>query len=142
MLHRKFPGARIISVSATPTRADGRLMSGDIIYTYPIYRAVQHGFVKHIKGLVLNPSSLRYVRREDGQEIEVDLEEVRRLGEQDADFRRSVVSSKETLDTIADASIAELRRLREATGEPRLKIIASRAEHGALQADHNSIPRA
>lgn len=131
VLRRKFPGARIISVSATPTRADGRLMSGDIIYTYPIYRAVQHGFVKHIKGLVLNPSSLRYVRREDGQEIEVDLEEVRRLGEQDADFRRSIVSSKETLDTIADASITELRRLREATGEPRLKIIAS-----ALNMEH------
>lgn len=106
-------------------------MSGDIIYTYPIYRAVQQGFVKHIKGLVLNPSSLRYVRREDGQEIEVDLEEVRRLGEQDADFRRSIVSSKETLDTIVDASITELRRLREVTGELRLKIIAS-----ALNMEH------
>ncbi len=131
VLRRKFPAARIISVSATPTRADGRLMSGEIIYTYPIYRAVQRGFVKHVKGLVLNPSSLRYVRREDGQEVEVDLEEVRRLGEQDADFRRSIVSAKETLDTIVDASITELRRLREVTGEPRLKIIAS-----ALNMEH------
>ena len=47
-------------------RADGRLMSGEIIYTYPIYRAVQHGFVKYVKGPVRNPASLRYVRREDG----------------------------------------------------------------------------
>lgn len=131
VLRQKFPAARIISVSATPTRADGRVMSGEIIYTYPIYRAVQHGFVKHIKGLVLNPASLRYVRREDGQEIEVDLDEVRRLGEVDADFRRSIVSSKETLATIADASITELRRLREATGEQRLKIIGS-----ALNMEH------
>lgn len=131
VLRRKFPAARIISASATPTRADGRLMSGEIIYTYPIYRAVQHGFVKHVKGLVLNPSSLRYVRREDGHEVEVDLEEVRRLGEQDADFRRSIVSSKQTLDTIVDASITELRRLREVTSEPRLKIIAS-----ALNMEH------
>lgn len=131
VLRKKFPAARIISVSATPTRADGRLMSGDIIYTYPIYRAVQHGFVKHVKGLVLNPSSLRYVRREDGQEIEVNLQEVRRLGEEDADFRRSIVSSQETLATIVDASITELRRLREATGEQRLKIIAS-----ALNMEH------
>lgn len=44
-----------MSVSATPTRADGRLMSGEIVCTYPIYRAIQHGFVKHVKGLVLNP---------------------------------------------------------------------------------------
>ncbi len=131
VLRKKFPAARIISVSATPTRADGRLMSGDIIYTYPIYRAVQRGFVKHIKGLVLNPSSLRYVRRDDGQEVEVDLDEVRRLGEVDSDFRRSIVSSKGTLATIADASITELRRLRDATGEQRLKIIAS-----ALNMEH------
>lgn len=130
-LRQKFPGARVINASATPTRADGRLMSGEIIYTYPIYRAVQLGFVKHIKGLVLNPSSLCYVRREDGQEIEVDLDEVRRLGEVDADFRRSIVSSRETLATIVDASITELRRVRVATAEQRLKIIAS-----ALNMEH------
>jgi superfamily II DNA or RNA helicase len=130
-LRQKFPAARIISMSATPTRADGRLMSGEIIYTYPIYRAVQNGFVKHVKGLVLNPASLRYVRRDDGKEVEVDLAEVRRLGEQDADFRRSIVSSEETLTTIVNAAITELRRLRETTGEPRLKIIAS-----ALNMEH------
>lgn len=132
VLRKKFPAARIISMSATPTRADGRLMAGEIIYTYPIYRAVQKGFVKHIKGLVLNPSSLCYVRREDSQEVEVDLEEVRRLGAEDAGFRRSIVSSQESLATIVDASIIELRRLREATGESRLKIIAS-----ALNMEHS-----
>lgn len=132
VLRTKFPAARIISMSATPTRADGRLMAGEIIYTYPIYRAVQKGFVKHVKGLVLNPSSLRYVRREDSQEVEVDLDEVRRLGAEDADFRRSIVSSRESLATIVDASITELRRLREATGESRLKIIAS-----ALNMEHS-----
>lgn len=42
-LRTKFPAARIVNVSATPTRADGRLMAGEIIYTYPIYRAVQRG---------------------------------------------------------------------------------------------------
>jgi hypothetical protein len=44
-------------------------MSGEIIYTYAIYKAVQNGFVKHVKGLLLNPESLRYVRREDWQEV-------------------------------------------------------------------------
>lgn len=53
------------------------------------------------------------------------LDEVRRLGEDDADFRRSIVTSTETLNTIADASIRELRRLREDTNDGRLKIIAS-----------------
>ena len=68
---------------------------------------------------------MRYVRREDGNEVEVSLAEVQRLGEQDADFRRSIVTSTETLNTIVDASIRELDRLRQSTGENRLKIIAS-----------------
>ena len=50
---------------------------------------------------------------------------MRRLGEEDADFRRSIVTSRETLNTIVDASIRELDRLRTATGDNRLKVIAS-----------------
>ncbi len=121
----KFPAARIINFSATPLRADGRLMAGCIIYSYPVVRAIREGYVKRLKAVVLNPRTLRYVRREDGQEIEVTLDEVRRLGEQDADFRRSIVTSTETLNTIVDASIRELDKRREATGDTRLKIIAS-----------------
>src|SRR6266849_3062151 len=100
-------------------------MAGRILYSYPIFRAIQEGYVKRLKAVQLNPRTLRYVRREDGEEIEVDLAEVRRLGETEADFRRSIVTSQETLNTIVDASIRELDRLRAATGEARLKIIAS-----------------
>lgn len=131
MLQGKFPAARVISLSATPLRADGKPMAGEIVYTYPIHRAMQAGYVKTVKGIVLNPATLRYVRNEDGVEVEVDLDTVRRLGEQDASFRRSIVSSKETLDTIVDASITQLEKLRDSTGEPRLKIIAS-----ALNMEH------
>lgn len=124
-LKAKFPAARIINFSATPLRADGQRMAGRVIYSYPIFRAIQEGYVKRLKALVLNPRTLKYVRREDGQEIEVSLDEVRRLGEEDADFRRSIVTSKETLTTIVDASIRELDRIRTETGNQRHKIIAS-----------------
>ncbi|BCZ98032.1 TPA: DEAD/DEAH box helicase [Legionella pneumophila] len=124
-LKTKFPNARIVNFSATPLRADGQLMAGRILYSFPIYRAIQEGYVKRLKAIVLNPKTLRYVRRADAQEIEVSLDEVRQLGEQDADFRRSIVTSSETLNTIVDASIRELDKLREGTGEKRLKIIAS-----------------
>lgn len=121
----KFPAARIINFSATPLRADGRKMAGRVLYSYPIFRAIQEGYVKRLKALVLNPRTLKYVRRENSQEIEVSLDEVRRLGEQEADFRRSIVTSNETLITIVDASIRELDRIRTETGDPRHKIIAS-----------------
>ena len=124
-LKNKFSTARIVNFSATPLRADGRPMAGRILYSYPVSRAIREGYVKRLKAVVLNPRTLRYVRREDGQEIEVALEEVRRLGEQDADFRRSIVTSTETLNTIVDASIRELDKQRKATTDQRLKIIAS-----------------
>lgn len=124
-LKEHFSAAKIVNFSATPQRADGQIMAGRVLYSFPIFRAIQSGYVKRLKALQLNPRTLRYVRREDGEEIEVGLAEVRRLGETDADFRRSIVTSTETLNTIADASIRELDRLRAETGEARLKIIAS-----------------
>ncbi len=124
-LKEKFPTARIVNFSATPLRADGQLMAGRILYSYPVFRAIQEAYVKRLKAVVLNPRTLRFVRREDGQELEVDLDEVRRLGEQDADFRRSIVTSTETLNTIVDASIRELDKRRKAAHDNRLKIIAS-----------------
>lgn len=124
-LKAKFSAARIINFSATPLRADGQKMAGRVLYSYPIFRAIQDGYVKRLKALVLNPQTLKYVRRENGQEIVVTLDEVRRLGEQDADFRRSIVTSTETLTTIVDASIRELDRIRTDTGDQRHKIIAS-----------------
>lgn len=124
-LKAQFPAARIVNFSATPMRSDGQLMEGRVIYTYPIFEAIREGYVKRLKAVQLNPRTLRYVRREDNAEIEVGLEEVRRLGEEEADFRRSIVTSTETLSTIVDASIRELERLRNETGDRRLKIIAS-----------------
>jgi superfamily II DNA or RNA helicase len=125
ILKTRFPDARIVNFSATPMRADGQIMAGRVLYSYPIFRAIQEGYVKRLKAVQLNPRTLRYVRRDNTQEIEVSLAEVRRLGETDADFRRSIVTSTETLNTTVDASIRELERLRAETGEARLKIIAS-----------------
>lgn len=124
-LKEKFPRSRIVNFSATPLRSDGQRMAGRILYSYPIVDAIRSGYVKRLKAVVLNPRTLRYVREVDGQEIEVSLEEVRRLGEEDADFRRSIVTSEETLNTIVDASIRELDRLRDEGGDRTLKIIAS-----------------
>jgi superfamily II DNA or RNA helicase len=124
-LRSAFPNAKVVNFSATPARADGQLMTGKIIYSFPVSEAISLGLVKSLKAVVLNPTTLKYIRNEDGQEIEVSLDEVIRLGEDDSDFRRSIVSSKESLETIVSCAITELRKLREATKESRLKIISS-----------------
>ena len=66
VLRKKFPSARIVNASATPTRADGRLMSARSSTPTRFTGPCNVASSKHVKGLVLNPSSLRYVRREDG----------------------------------------------------------------------------
>ncbi|MER1449551.1 DEAD/DEAH box helicase [Enterobacter hormaechei] len=106
-------------------------MAGEIVYTYPIFKAIKNGYVKRLKAVQLNPKTLKFVRDDSGLEVEITLEEVKRLGEEDPKFRRGIVTSKETLTTIIDASIHELTRLREETSESRIKIIAS-----ALNYDH------
>lgn len=128
---RRFPNARIVNFSATPTRADGRQMEGEIVYSFPVLRAIEAGYVKRLRAKMLRPTELTYVDRSDGQERIIGPDEVRELGETDAEFRRGIVMSDETLASIVDQSINELRRLREDTGEQRLKIIAS-----ALNLDH------
>lgn len=130
-LKQHFPKAFIVNYSATPLRADGQLMAGEIIYTYPIFKVIKNGYVKRLKAVQLNPKTLKFVRDDSGIEVEITLDEVKRLGEEDSKFRRGIVTSKETLTTIIDASIHELNRLREETSESRLKIIAS-----ALNYDH------
>ena len=110
---QRFPGARIINFSATPSRADGQLMQGEIIYSFPVLAAIETGYVKRLRAKMLRPTELRYVDRSDGQERIIGPDDVRALGEADSEFRRGIVMSEETLGSIVDQSIAELRRLRQ-----------------------------
>ena len=127
----RFPNARVINFSATPARADGQLMEGEVIYSFPVVRAIQAGYVKSLTAKMLRPSELTYVDSNSGDERTIGLEEVIELGQESAEFRRGIVMSEESLSSIVDCTIGELRRLREETGEQRLKIIAS-----ALNMDH------
>jgi superfamily II DNA or RNA helicase len=125
LLRQRFKSAKFVGFSATPTRADGQLMRGRIIYSFPIRRAIECGYVKRLKATMISPEKLVYVRRDHDVEIELTRDEVVEFGEQDSDFRRSVVQSDESLATIVDASIQELLRIRKETQENRHKIIAS-----------------
>ncbi len=128
-LRQRFPAAKVVSFSATPLRADGQRMRGRIVYQYAVADAINDGYVKRIKAIVLNPATLKYVRHKDGHEVEVGIDEIRRLGEDDPKFRRGIVMSDESLATIVSAAIGELERIRAATGDKRHKIIASALEY-------------
>jgi superfamily II DNA or RNA helicase len=124
-LRGKFPGAKIINLSATPRRGDGQQMIGRIIYAYPIREAMERGYIRQLRAVRVNPRGLRYVEVQGGQEVEIPIEDVRRLGENDAKFRRNILMSEASLASIVDASIQRLRQMRARTNDNRHKIIAS-----------------
>jgi superfamily II DNA or RNA helicase len=124
-LREKFPGARIVGLSATPMRADGQQMIGKVIYSYPIREAMDNGYIRQLRAVRINPRNLRYVERQGEREVEISIEEIRALGETDAKFRRTIVMSPASLASIVDASIQRLNGIRQRTGDNRHKIIAS-----------------
>lgn len=71
-----FRNARINDVSATPLRADGRLMSSPISDSCAVRKAFSDGYVRDLKALVLKAATVCYARRESGREVEVDLDVV------------------------------------------------------------------
>lgn len=124
-----FPHAKVINYSATPMRSDGLLMSGEIIYSFSILEAIQEGYIKKLRAKIINPSTLSYLDKDKNEITLNNLEEIIRLGEEEATFRRGILMSSKTLDTLVQLSITELNKLRDKTGDKRLKIIASALNH-------------
>lgn len=118
---RKFPDAKIISLTATPFRADDQPVEGDVIYRYPIAEAMRKGFIKNIQSSNVAPSELLFSYH--GEEKLHTLEEVMQLKENDW-FSRGVALSERCNISIVDASIEWLRHLRE-TGHRKHQIVAS-----------------
>ncbi|WP_239393608.1 DEAD/DEAH box helicase [Frankia sp. CiP3] len=121
-----FPDAKIISVTATPFRADDQPVEGDMIYAYPIAQAMREGYIKHIQASNVAPSELVFSYR--GDERTHTLEEVLQLRE-NSWFSRGVALAEACNISIVDASIEWLKHLRQ-TGH-RHQIIAA-----ACSVDH------
>lgn len=110
---RRFPDARVVSLTATPFRADQLPLQGELIYRYPFARAMVNGFIKQIHGRDVAPSELFFTYK--GETTRHTLDEVLALREEQW-FRRGVALSPECNRHIAEASIQRCNALRSATG--------------------------
>jgi DNA repair protein RadD len=110
---RRFPEAKVVSLTATPFRSDEQPLKGEVIYRYPFARAMMHGFIKQIHSRSVAPSELYFTIGEDT--LRHSLEEVLELREEQW-FRRGVALSPECNLHIAEASIQRCNRLRSQTG--------------------------
>jgi len=127
---RRFPQAKVVSLTATPFRSDEQPLEGEVIYRYPFARAMMHGFIKQILSRSVAPSELYFTVGEDRHRHS--LEEVLELREEQW-FRRGVSLSPECNRHIAEASIQRCNRLRSQTGIPHQIIAAASSVDHARQ---------
>lgn len=110
---RRFPDAKVVSLTATPFRADEQPLEGEVIYRYPFTRAMMNGFIKQIHSRNVAPSELYFTFGDEPQRHTLD--EVLQLREEQW-FRRGVALSPECNRHIAEASIQRCNALRAQTG--------------------------
>jgi DNA repair protein RadD len=119
---RRFPDAKVVSLTATPFRADEQPLEGEVIYRYPFARAMMNGFIKQIHSRSVAPSEVYFTFGNDRKHHT--LEEVLELREEQW-FRRGVAVSPECNRHIAEASIQRCNALRARTGIPHQIIAAA-----------------
>src|SRR5581483_1412742 len=110
----RFPNARVLSLTATPFRADEQPVEGEVIYRYSFRDAMQRGYIKEITASNVAPSEIYFTY--EGDDRHHSLEEVLELRENDW-FSRGVALAEECNISIVDHSIQWLRNL-QAGGTP------------------------
>lgn len=117
---RRFPEAKVVSLTATPFRTDRQELPGEIVYRYSFANAMLSGYIKPIRRRSAAPSELYFTATGARR---YSLQEVLELSEE-AWFRQSVALSPECNRHIVEASIAECNLMRQRTGTHH-QIIAS-----------------
>lgn len=118
-----FEEAKIIKLTGTPFRTDGEKINGNLIYEYPLSRAMYNQYVKSLSNTVFIPNELKLSIDNDESKLYT-VEEIFNLGLKDQDWvTRSVAYSLECSESIVDASIQELKVKKENSSIPH-KIIA------------------
>lgn len=120
---RRFPNAKVVSLTATPFRADEKQMHGDLLYKFSFTKAMVQGYIKQIHSRNVAPAEL-YFTYSDDTSVKHTLDEVLELREE-AWFRRGVALSPECNRHIVEASIERCEAMRARTGVKHQVIAAA-----------------
>jgi len=120
---RRFPDAKVVSLTATPFRADEKQMHGELLYKYSFTKAMVNGYIKQIHSRNVAPAEL-YFTYSDDTSVKHTLDEVLELREE-AWFRRGVALSPECNRHIVEASIQQCNAMRAETGVKHQVIAAA-----------------
>jgi len=63
----RFPDAKVVSLTATPFRGDGREIAGERVYAYPFRTAMVRGYIKQITAVNVAPEEISFTYRGDAR---------------------------------------------------------------------------
>lgn len=119
-----FEHAHVIKVTGTPFRSDGKAISGDSIYKYPLSKAMANGYVKSLEKFHLIPDKMLFTL--DGDDTKTyTLEQIKDLKLKDLDWiSRKVALSVESNLSVIKKSIEFLNVKKQKTNNHPHKIVA------------------
>ncbi|MCR6850323.1 DEAD/DEAH box helicase [Bacillus sp. IBL03825] len=118
-----FNNAKVLKVTGTPFRSDGKIIEGKEVYTYGLGKAMAKGYVKSLEKIDYIPGKVYLTLDKNSDELYT-IDQIREMGLKDEDWiRRSVALSTESNLSIIDQSIIFLSEKKEKTSNPH-KIIA------------------
>jgi superfamily II DNA or RNA helicase len=118
-----FPNAKVIGLTATPFRSDGRPLDGKFIYKYSFAQAIKDGVIRNLLASNIAPEQLE-LEFTDKDKKTYSLEEVLGLKEESW-FRRGIATSQDCSDSIALRANEKLQQLRQDFPKESHQIIAA-----------------
>lgn len=123
----RFPGAKVIHMTATPFRSDRQEIDGELIYRYSFRSATLKGYIKRLKASYVVPSEIE-LSFTDERGRKYSLEEVIKLKEEEW-FSRSVALAPLCNQHIVNASLEKLEELRQTGTRHQLIAVACTINH-------------
>lgn len=118
-----FNECKVLKVTGTPFRSDGKEIEGKEIYKYSLARAMANGYVKSLEKIDYIPEQMLFTIDND-EGTTYSLEELRNQNIREENWiQRSVALSKESNERIVEVSLKHLEEKKELTDNPH-KIIA------------------
>jgi superfamily II DNA or RNA helicase len=119
-----FEKAKVIGLTATPFRSDGKAVDGKNIYTYHFRQAVEKGYIRNIRMNNVSPREVTLSFTEAGSSKVYTLDQIAAMSET-AWFSRGVALSQDCCNSIADLAVEKLRLLRADFPQTEHQIIAA-----------------
>lgn len=123
---KRFPNAKVISLTATPFRSDNQDIEGELIYRYSFKQAMIKGYIKKLQSIYVAPDEIWFTY--EGDTRRHTLDEVLELKEEEW-FSRGVALAPECNRSIVDHSLDCLEKLRESGTHHQLIAVACSVAH-------------